>query len=396
MIFLFKLIKLLLRSRIYYSNPPKSPIVIFDDESFDDFKNVLKNRKFFILQSRDYKVNKIFFNIEIIQKMIKYFKKNIFSSYLLSIIDIVNPKIILTTIDNSFKFHELVKILDKEGDKTCIAVQNAARYDFHRNELLFKKKISSINDNKNFFIPHYYCYGSQEVKDCKKFKIKVLKFYKNGSLRLSNYLQYIKTKNIKIKNNKFDIALISEGAGNRNKLWKQEGIDEGFAEVAKFVIQFCNKNKLKFIFVLKNPQGEHKDVELSYYKKFLSKKDFLYLSKNYIANKKGIYTSYRTIDESKVAIGVCSTMLRDKISLNGKILACNNTKLDLYDFPVKGICSIKKANYNSFDKRLKKILRMNNRLFSKEIKNKKIINTNKNDFTFTHLNQHIDKILYEN
>ena len=152
----------------------------------------------------------------------------------------VNPKIILTTIDNSFKFHELAKILNKEG-KTCIAVQNAARYDFQRNELLFKKKLSSTNDNKKFFIPHYYCFGEREVKDCKKFKIKVLKFHKFGSLRLSNYLHYIKTKKIKINNNKYDIALISEGSGSRNKLWNQKGIDEGFIQVINLRLIFLSK-----------------------------------------------------------------------------------------------------------------------------------------------------------
>ena len=62
----------------------------------------------------------------------------------------VNPKIILTTIDNSFKFHELAKILNKEG-KTCIAVQNAARYDFQRNELLFKKNFHQRMIIKNFY-----------------------------------------------------------------------------------------------------------------------------------------------------------------------------------------------------------------------------------------------------
>ena len=39
----------------------------------------------------------------------------------------------------------------------------------------YLKKLSSTNDNKKFFIPHYYCFGEREVKDCKKFKIKVLK-----------------------------------------------------------------------------------------------------------------------------------------------------------------------------------------------------------------------------
>lgn len=392
MIYIIKLIRLLLRSSISFSDPPENSIVIFDDESLGDFTNVLKKRKFFILKVRQHKINKIYINFKIIKKMIKYYRKNIFSSYLLSLIDLVNPKIILTTIDNSFKFHELAKILNKEG-KTCIAVQNAARYDFQRNELLFKKKLSSTNDNKKFFIPHYYCFGEREVKDCKKFKIKVLKFHKFGSLRLSNYLHYIKTKKIKINNNKYDIALISEGSGSRNKLWNQKGIDEGFIQVTKFAINFSIKNKLKLIFIIKRSRGKLGEIELEYYKKFLSQRDFTYLTKNLIKVKRYKYNSYSLIHESRVAIGVCSTMLRDKISLNGKILACNNTKLNLYNFPISGICSINNASYNNFSKRLKKILRMNNKEFFKEIKNKRLVNTDKHNFTFTYLNQHLDEIL---
>ena len=392
MFYLLKFIRLLLRSSISFSDPPENPIVLFDDESFDDFQNVLEKRKFFILQVRHHKINKIYINFKIIKKMIKYYKKNIFSSYLLSIIDLVNPKIILTTIDNSYKFHEIAKILSKEG-KTCIAVQNAARYDFLRNNLLFKKKILSTNENRKFFIPHYYCFGEQEVKDCKKFKIKVLKFYKFGSLRLSNYLHNIKTKKIKIKNNKYDIALISEGAGSRNKLWMQKGIDEGFIEIVKFAIKFSIKNKLKFVFIIKRLRGKLGESELAYYKKFLSEREFNYITKNLYKFEKNKFNSYRLLNESRVAIGVCSTMLRDKISLNGKILACNNTKMDLYNFPINGICAINNASYNNFAKRLKKILRMNNNMFLKEIKNKRLVNTDKHNLTFTSLNQHLDEIL---
>ena len=62
MIFFTKLIKLLFRSKISFSNPPVNSIVLFDDGNIDDFKHVLKKRKFFVLQTRDYKINKIFIN----------------------------------------------------------------------------------------------------------------------------------------------------------------------------------------------------------------------------------------------------------------------------------------------------------------------------------------------
>ena len=58
MIYIIKLIRLLLRSSISFSDPPENPIVIFDDESLGDFTNVLKKRKFFILKVDNIKLIK--------------------------------------------------------------------------------------------------------------------------------------------------------------------------------------------------------------------------------------------------------------------------------------------------------------------------------------------------
>ena len=44
----------------------------------------------------------------------------------------------MTIIDNSYKFHEIAKLLDREKIN-FIGLQNAARYDLETNNLLFKK-----------------------------------------------------------------------------------------------------------------------------------------------------------------------------------------------------------------------------------------------------------------
>ena len=47
----------------------------------------------------------------------------------------------MTIIDNSYKFHEIAKLLDREKIN-FIGLQNAARYDLETNNLLFKKKLT--------------------------------------------------------------------------------------------------------------------------------------------------------------------------------------------------------------------------------------------------------------
>ena len=67
--------------------------------------------------------------------------------------------------------------------------------------------------------------------------------------------------------------------------------------------------------------------------------------------------------KSKVVIGTMSTMLRENLSLGGKTLACNFTKTDIFNFPIKGICFLIKDNYDFFEKRLYKLLKISNRKY---------------------------------
>ncbi len=156
-------------------------------------KHILFKRKYFILNVRFNRVKKIYISFKIIFFFVKYFNNNLFSSYLMAIIKTINPKIILTTIDNSYKFHEIAEILSLEKIN-FIAIQNAARYDLEENNLLFKKKLIKKNFNKRFFIPQFICYGDHVEKEYRKNKIRVGEYYKFGSLRLSNYLSFIKQK----------------------------------------------------------------------------------------------------------------------------------------------------------------------------------------------------------
>ena len=70
------------------------------------------------------------------------------------------------------------------------------------------------------------------------------------------------------------------------------------------------------------------------------------------------YETYDIMINSKVVIGTMSTMLRENLSLGGKTLACNFTKTDIFNFPIKGLCFLNNDNYNIFEKRLIKLLKI--------------------------------------
>ena len=50
--------------------------------------------------------------------------------------------------------------------------------------------------------------------------------------------------------------------------------------------------------------------------------------------------------------------LRNKLAIGGKILSCNLTKIDRYNFPVNGLCSLHDCSYEEFEKRLLEIYSM--------------------------------------
>ena len=78
----------------------------------------------------------------------------------------INPRIVLTSIDNSFKFSDLARLLDKKIK--FIAIQNANRFDFELNEYRPKKKLINKDLNKNYYyVPHYLVSGKMKLKKLK-------------------------------------------------------------------------------------------------------------------------------------------------------------------------------------------------------------------------------------
>ncbi len=388
---LIKLLNLIKNAKFFFSNPKKNNLLIFDDTSIEDFENVLKDRKYYVLKTRLDQMTEIFITFKIIFYMIRYIDKNLAISYFIAIIKTTNTKIVLTTIDNCNRFHKIAKILTHDNIN-FIAVQNAARNDFKRNDLLFSRKLVKFNSNNLFFIPNYYCFGDEEEKDCRRFNININKFYKYGSLRCSNYLEYFKKNKTSVEKNYYDISFISSYNTKLDTLWSQEGISETFSILPKLVIKYCIKHKLKFLFIPKrNEESNH--YEINFYKKYLSTNEFDYLLKNCMPRNEKKFPSYEAIHRSNLVIGSISTMLREKLALRGKILACNFTDLDFYDFPQKGICFLKKPSYEKFEERVTNILKMKIDEYFTKCDNIKLINTNSNKLTFNYINDHIDKLL---
>lgn len=389
--YLIFIVKVFFRIKIIFKDPKNYDLVIFDDKSIDELKAILKNRKYFILQSRVNRIDKIYISLNIIRNIIKNYKKKIFTAYFLSLLDIIKPKVVFTFIDNSFKFSELAKL--KNHKIKFIALQNGARYEHKEYEYLYKNKIIKYNFSENFFIPYLLCYGKYEIDDFKKHNLKVNDFSVVGSLRVSNFL----LKKKKIKKYYSDICLISE-VYSWDDIFNiyNSRFEKGIINLTRFVISFSIKHNLKLTLALRSYRNniENFNREINFYKRYLTKIEYNFLYKSFFYRKeKNKFSTYELMKGSDVVIGSISTTLRENLVMNGKVLACNLTPTNIFDFPLKGLCFLKNCNFRVFEKRLLKIINLSKREYFSQINKNYLVEYNKNVSTIEKVNNKLDLFL---
>ena len=349
-------LKLILRSKFIFKTPEKHDLIIFDEVSVFDLSICLSKLNFFVLQTRLESMNKIYFSYEILKKNFKnYFKGNFFTVYLISLIELIRPKVVITNIDNSFKFSDVARILEEKIN--FIAIQNASRCDLLALDYLYKARKIKHNLLKKLYIPNLYSFGDYERDLYQKLDIKVKNIYPVGDLRLANFLHYVKTENKSPKKYNSDICLIYQPIALEDPIYNRN-IERGLAEIVKYTVKFCIKNNMKLVIPCKrdkkySPDG-HK-LEIEFLKKNLSKEEFDYVQSNLLEKDEDNFSSFRAVLNSKVTVASYTTLLKDKLGTGGKILSCNLTKEDRYNFPVNGICTLNDCSYEEFEKRLLEI-----------------------------------------
>ena len=348
----------------------KEKIILFDGTSLNHLQYILKDFKYFVIEDRIERIDTIYFTPSILFYSLKYIYLIIEGYslkliYTISLIKSIDPKVIATSIDNSINFFLISKILKKKI--FLLAIQNSNRYIGTEKfqSFLNQGKIFPKNYRDLFYIPNYICFGENVKKHIIKNKLKVDKYFTFGSLRIGNFLHHVRENNIKLDKKLFDICFISEPVIS-NEL---SGFKEIIIKLLKFSIKISITNNLKFIFANKYIENtEEYKKEMNFYKTNLDDHEFNFLINNKTV-KKNIYSSYLALFQSNVSIGCQSTMLLQKMSCKEKILSCNMSNDKIYDFEIKGICSIFNPSYDDFQSRVKMILSINNEEYLKKLDN---------------------------
>ena len=150
---LFKLFKHIIQKRIKikFNKLQNINILVFDGVSNPDLEFLLEEFDFIVLENRFERIKEINLSPKTIFKLMENFlnlilkRKNVSLSnlYFYTIIKLIKPKVVITSIDNSLQFHQLAKLLHNEI--VFFAIQNANRLDYLNNEYNMKNNLSNIS-----------------------------------------------------------------------------------------------------------------------------------------------------------------------------------------------------------------------------------------------------------
>ena len=246
--------------------------------------------------------------------------------------------------------------------------------------------------NKAIYIPNYFCFSEYDKDIYKSKKATVKNFFVTGSLRASLALDYIKTQKLKIDKNEYDICLVGEPQYRMDGDGGQiDRLPYSVGTHAEFTYRFCKKYNLKLVFAGSSQENTKEySLEHSFYKKYLSNYNFQYLP---VEPYK--YSSYLRILKSKVVIGCSSTLLREGLTFNKKIFCCNFTghSEDHYEIYVNDDFILRKDSYDLFEKKLLKILSIDQEDYLKKFNKEKNYVMPSSDNAVTIIRDRIDQYI---
>ena len=199
---IFKILKKKLK--INFKKPNNKNLVVFDGMSNQDLTFVLNDFEYSVIENRKERIKEINLSIHLLAYSILYFYKiiiknklNLNTLYFYALIRIINPKVIITSIDNSVQFFQISKLLETYYFIMSIQKHNSLAYTI--SDYRFKKKLSNCDFNSEVYIPNYFCFGEEEIKLSKESNLDIKNFYKCGSIRSSNYFHHLKKIILKFK-----------------------------------------------------------------------------------------------------------------------------------------------------------------------------------------------------
>jgi|GEM_PF-2566525 len=338
---------------ISLKNPKKSSVLIYDRVQSDTLiKTILTDIDYSVLPVR----NEFFYlSPQIVFKMIKKidifplfpiknFISKLYRSYLMSVIEYIDPLIVVTFIDNDPMFSWLSK---KYTHAQFYAIQNAIRSKSDFTEL--KNPDGSI---VYYSLPHFICFGQNDVDEYLTYGHTIDHAHCVGSLKGSYYKYGGNYEPVKIK---YDICLVSQYRIAIFQGLQHQHFKDASTKFHFFLNSFLESNPLRVCVAL---SAEASDDEYEYFEKMFGNKVTLIRQ-----NVQNFMSTYAAMDSSEVIVTLNSTAALEAFGWGKKVMFCDFRGMGNYEFFHRYQFSLQKANYTEFEYKLKSLLEMKNEDF---------------------------------
>lgn len=183
-------------------------------------------------------LNHFSFNFILLSKKSLFYKIfwQLLCIYIGAYLKSLNPKAIITSIDNCCKFAWLSKNLN---NIPCIGIQNGFRLTY------------GADNKSSYHCNHLFCFGKREIKVYPKLDYKVDHFYPFGSLSLSNNFcsELCEIESI------YDLLIVSCWRGNIG--YQQDVVDSmnGMQVMDKLLAKYLRDKDLKVAVILRSERN---------------------------------------------------------------------------------------------------------------------------------------------
>jgi surface carbohydrate biosynthesis protein len=263
---------------------------LFDNLSHFQWEDALKHQRGFIVGT-------------IKQLRLLYYK---------SCLDVINPKAVVTFIDNSLAFGWLSKHC-----RECpfIAIQNGSRLSY------------AASHDSGYHVQHFFSYGYHEKDLFPRLGYQVENFYPVGSLLASLYFD----QQLKHPSHHYDLLIVSAWRGNIGFQLDVQDTMRSMSIMDRLLSRYIEENGLKAAVIMRSERGSKDWImpevgmsEEQYYKNIyrdtvdIVETDF---------SKRNIFPMML---KSEVIISCLSSGLLEAYGMKKKILFCNFTGTDRY------------------------------------------------------------------
>ena len=305
---IFNLLACIIQSKKIFSIEKKK-YVIFDCVNSEILSKILPKNQTHVISARVDLIKKLLINFTTIKFIIKnFFVRSIQLNYYISLILQLQPKIVLTTIDNSVNFSILTKYF--ENKIKFIAIQNGTRGEFYE---------SNKDLNKIFYYTNYLGFSNFDLELMKKNSIIVKNFFSVGSLTNSYFRKFSSNDSLNL-NKGYEICFVGKRTFENGKVVTTKAAADSFI-LLKLLSRYVKKYNKSIIIQLKSKKFN--SVENNYIEKLFSGTNF----KINLMDNLTKFNSYKNISSSKLVVGAPSSLLREaSVYPNTKILCFDTEK----------------------------------------------------------------------